>query len=89
MSGGQRYWNEDAQRWEDGGDGVAPATPPPPPRPEFLPSAPDVPTGAAPPPDDVPTGRVPAPAAGHGARSGPEPPHGAAWPPAEPAPSAG
>ncbi|KOV28418.1 hypothetical protein [Streptomyces sp. XY152] len=89
MSGGQRYWNEDTQRWEDGGDAAAPVTPPPPPRPEFLPSAPGVPASAAPAPDDVPAGRVPAPAAGHGAWPGPELPHGAARPPAEPAPPAG
>ncbi|MFF5155196.1 hypothetical protein ACFY3N_02795 [Streptomyces sp. NPDC000348] len=80
MNGGRRYWNEDAQRWEDGGDGAAPVTPPPPPRPEFLPSAPDAPTGAAPAPDDVPTGRIPAPAAAPGARSGPELPPGAVRP---------
>ncbi|MFB9351996.1 hypothetical protein ACFFUA_32050, partial [Streptomyces heliomycini] len=61
MSGGQRYWNEDTQRWEDGADAAAPDTPPPPPRPEFLPSAPGVPASAAPAPDDVPAGRVPAP----------------------------
>ncbi|MFH9041470.1 hypothetical protein ACH4FA_19290 [Streptomyces sp. NPDC017966] len=94
MSGGQRYWNEDAQRWEDGGDGAAPVTPPPPPRPEFLPPGPDAPASASDAPDDVPTGTVPAggipgPDAGHGAWSSPEPPHGVAWPPAEPAPPAG
>lgn len=65
MSGGQRYWNEDAQRWEDGG-GAAPVTPPPPPRPEFLPLQPDAPAGASDTPDDVPTGAVPAPPVGRG-----------------------
>ncbi|MFI8190652.1 hypothetical protein ACIF8T_17880 [Streptomyces sp. NPDC085946] len=75
MSGGQRYWNEDAQRWEDGGDGAVPVTPPPPPRPEFLPRP------EAPPPD-APAGGAPAPGAGHGAWSDPELPHGGARPPA-------
>ncbi|MFI0543658.1 hypothetical protein ACH3VS_32860 [Streptomyces sp. WSLK1-3] len=42
MSGGVRYWNEETQRWEDGdGSGAAtgPVTPPPPPRPDAVPSA--------------------------------------------------
>ncbi|MGC0329970.1 hypothetical protein RKD23_002960 [Streptomyces sp. SAI-170] len=38
MSGGQRYWNEDTQRWEDPSSGPAPA-PSPPPRPDFAPGA--------------------------------------------------
>ncbi|MGW5058857.1 hypothetical protein ACWEQ2_16325 [Streptomyces sp. NPDC004096] len=41
MSGGRRYWNEDTQRWEDG-EAVrnpAPATPPPPARPQHAPDA--------------------------------------------------
>jgi len=40
MSGGQQYWNEDTQRWEDG-RGSSPAaepTSPPPARPEFAPA---------------------------------------------------
>lgn len=73
MSGGQRYWNEDTQRWEDGtADTAASVTPPPPPRPEFSPAAPapGVPDGPAPPaaphgptaPDgDRPGGPPPAP----------------------------
>ncbi|MBC7272331.1 MAG: hypothetical protein H5T76_27100 [Streptomyces sp.] len=51
MSGGQRYWNEDAQRWEDGdgggtrhsatsGGGDLASTPPPTPPPTFPPSVP-------------------------------------------------
>lgn len=79
MSGGQRYWNEDTQRWEDGGDGTAPVTPPPPPRPGFLPSVPDARAGAVP---DGPADGPPAPDARHGARSGPELPHGGPPPPA-------
>ncbi|GAA3498826.1 hypothetical protein GCM10019016_059290 [Streptomyces prasinosporus] len=86
MSGGRRYWNEDAQRWEDGGDGAAPVTPPPPPRPEFLPSAPDARADAA---AGGAPGGAPVPGAGHGAWSSPELPHGGIRPPAEPAPSAG
>ncbi|MFE6284990.1 hypothetical protein [Streptomyces sp. NPDC057877] len=43
MSGGQPYWNEDAQRWESrGGAPVPPAVPPspvPPPPPDFAPVA--------------------------------------------------
>lgn len=43
-SGGARYWNEEAQRWEED-DGTtpdlpAPTTPPPPARPEFAPAWP-------------------------------------------------
>ncbi|MET8075082.1 hypothetical protein [Streptomyces sp. NPDC005303] len=42
MSGGVRYWNEETQRWEDG-DGresaTGPVTPPPPVRPDAVPSA--------------------------------------------------
>ncbi|WP_432041713.1 hypothetical protein [Streptomyces cadmiisoli] len=37
MSGGERYWNERTQRWEDGTEGTAHVTPPPPARPEYLP----------------------------------------------------
>ena len=51
MSGGARYWNEEAQRWEDA-DGrdtasAAPVTPPPPTRPGFAPGegAPGADTG--------------------------------------------
>ncbi|MDQ0992596.1 hypothetical protein [Streptomyces sp. V3I7] len=51
MSGGQRYWNEDTQRWEDGtgatGAAAAP-TQPPPARPDFAPEvAPDAPPETA------------------------------------------
>ncbi|MFF1303066.1 hypothetical protein [Streptomyces sp. NPDC058307] len=42
MSGGVRYWNEETQRWEEG-DGsraaTGPVTPPPPARPDAVPSA--------------------------------------------------
>ncbi|MFI8350961.1 hypothetical protein [Streptomyces sp. NPDC085596] len=40
MSGGERYWNEDTQRWEDGTATRAGATPPPPSRPAHPPTAP-------------------------------------------------
>ncbi|MFE8952406.1 hypothetical protein ACH41C_06310 [Streptomyces althioticus] len=40
MTGGQRYWNEDAQCWEDGSGAAAPVTPPPPPPPSFQPVVP-------------------------------------------------
>ncbi|WP_231155998.1 hypothetical protein [Streptomyces sp. CNZ748] len=62
MTGGQRYWNEDTQRWEDVVGVTAPATPPPPPRPEFLPPAPDAGPRGVPDPD-APTGVLPAPPA--------------------------
>ncbi|MFC9113211.1 hypothetical protein ACFTWN_07710 [Streptomyces sp. NPDC057092] len=75
MTGGQRYWNEDTQRWEDGT--TAPATPPPPPRPEFLPPAPDVGPGGVPDPD-APTGVLPPLPAENW--SLPEPPRPAARP---------
>ncbi|PNV33092.1 hypothetical protein C1708_12790 [Streptomyces sp. DH-12] len=55
MTGGQRYWNEDAQRWEDGTDATAPVTPPPPPPPSFEPSAPAPAWGGVTDPD-APTG---------------------------------
>ncbi|MEU5364710.1 hypothetical protein ABZ354_14680 [Streptomyces sp. NPDC005925] len=48
MSGRPWYWNEDAQRWEDGTDATAPAAPPPPPRPEFLPPVPAAPPAGGP-----------------------------------------
>ncbi|MET8895331.1 hypothetical protein [Streptomyces albogriseolus] len=51
MTGGQRYWNEDAQRWEDG-DGASPsATPPPPPPPSFQPAVPAAAPGGVTDPD--------------------------------------
>ncbi|MFG2816579.1 hypothetical protein [Streptomyces sp. NPDC048410] len=37
MSGGERYWNEDTQRWEDGTADRAGVTPPPPSRPPEAP----------------------------------------------------
>ncbi|MFF0382727.1 hypothetical protein [Streptomyces sp. NPDC004286] len=40
MSGGERYWNEDTQRWEDGTADRAGVTPPPPSRPAHPPAAP-------------------------------------------------
>ncbi|ALV51829.1 hypothetical protein ACH4UX_32215 [Streptomyces althioticus] len=69
MTGGQRYWNEDAQRWEDAGGAGAGAgsgasvTPPPPP-PSFQPVVPTSAPGGVTDPD--------APAAG--GWSVPEPP---------------
>ncbi|MDF3298302.1 hypothetical protein [Streptomyces tropicalis] len=48
MSGGQRYWNEESQRWEDAGGGRAAATAPVPARPDHLPLVPERP--ADPPP---------------------------------------
>ncbi|MFH8762764.1 hypothetical protein [Streptomyces althioticus] len=55
MTGGQRYWNEDAQRWEDaGGAGAgagASATPPPPPPPSFQPVVPTSSPGGVTDPD--------------------------------------
>ncbi|MFF3461188.1 hypothetical protein [Streptomyces sp. NPDC002619] len=48
MTGGQRYWNEDAQRWEDGAEPRPAATPmsPPPARPDFAPRVVDGPVTA-------------------------------------------
>ncbi|MEU7055295.1 hypothetical protein [Streptomyces sp. NPDC046197] len=53
-TGGGRYWNEDAQRWEDGTADSAPVTPPPPARPDRAPLTPpagvqdpDAPTSTA------------------------------------------
>ncbi|MEV5884020.1 hypothetical protein AB0L74_15050 [Streptomyces sp. NPDC052020] len=87
MSGGQRYWNEETQRWEDGTAGALPAGPPPPPRPDFSPSAPQDPDGHPAPGPGGPDGPS-------GTWSLPEPPHTAPWPPTEstapaPAPAAG
>ncbi|MFJ9148063.1 hypothetical protein ACIRP7_08310 [Streptomyces sp. NPDC102270] len=63
MSGGVRYWNEETQRWEDGGGSGAatgPVTPPPPPvRPDVVPSA-----GGTAPPSSGPDAPVWPPAAG-------------------------
>ncbi|MFJ2730989.1 hypothetical protein [Streptomyces sp. NPDC087317] len=70
MSGGQRHWNEETQRWEDGARDVGRATPPPPARSAHMPASPpgevrdpdaDAPTGtwsaaAPPPPPPVPGG---------------------------------
>ncbi|MEU9587700.1 hypothetical protein [Streptomyces werraensis] len=64
MTGGQRYWNEDAQRWEDGDGTAAPVTPPPPPPPSFQPVVPTAGQGGVTDPD-APAG---------GAWSVPEPP---------------
>ncbi|MFF7112285.1 hypothetical protein ACFY91_08245 [Streptomyces albogriseolus] len=51
MTGGQRYWNEDAQRWEDGAGATASATPPPPPPPSFQPAVPAADPGGVTDPD--------------------------------------
>ncbi|MFF5340628.1 hypothetical protein ACH46L_18090 [Streptomyces althioticus] len=56
MTGGQRYWNEDAQRWEDGGAtgagiGGPAVTPPPPPPPSFQPVVPTAAPGGVTDPD--------------------------------------
>ncbi|WP_261675519.1 hypothetical protein [Streptomyces lusitanus] len=55
MTGGQRYWNEDAQRWEDAGGAGAGAgasvTPPPPPPPSFQPVVPTSAPGGVTDPD--------------------------------------
>ncbi|MEV6960010.1 hypothetical protein AB0M97_12570 [Streptomyces sp. NPDC051207] len=85
MNGGARYWNEDTQRWEDGTGGATPVTPPPPPRPEFLPPLPDGQPGEAPAPD-AGAGGAPDTGTGPGGWSGPEPPGSGTWPPADPAP---
>jgi hypothetical protein len=71
MSGGQRYWNEETQRWEDGTEGTAQVTPPPPPRPDFVPLAPhtaDQPDGGTWSTPELPQ----------------DPPPGGSWPPAAP-----
>ncbi|MGW3109925.1 hypothetical protein [Streptomyces sp. NPDC001091] len=85
MSGGERYWNEDTQRWEEGtgaGGGAAGATPPP--RPDHAPPTPPAPTWppAAEPQEPAASDRRPADPA-------PTPP-ASAWPPAavSPAPPA-
>ncbi|MEU5647854.1 hypothetical protein ABZ767_00775 [Streptomyces pseudogriseolus] len=57
MTGGQRYWNEDTQRWEDGdGATTAPVTPPPPPPPSFEPTVPAPAPGGVSDPDAPPAG---------------------------------
>ncbi|MDX2543958.1 hypothetical protein ACOT81_29870 [Streptomyces sp. WI04-05B] len=67
MSGGSRYWNEDTQRWEDTeSHGAAPATPPPPTRPDFLPEALPLPSG----PPEAPTAPPPGPPTVDGAGAG-------------------
>ncbi|MDN0195248.1 hypothetical protein [Streptomyces sp. S.PNR 29] len=71
MSGGQRYWNEETQRWEDGTERAAQVTPPPPPRPDFVPLAPhtaDQPGGGSWSTPELPQ----------------DPPPGGVWPPADP-----
>ncbi|WP_234491965.1 hypothetical protein [Streptomyces sp. MBT33] len=63
MSGGPRYWNEDTQRWEDGGSespSTTQPTSPPPARPPVAPTAPDTAPGKAPTTGTTP----PAPASG-------------------------
>ncbi|MGW1889486.1 hypothetical protein ACWCP6_04390 [Streptomyces sp. NPDC002004] len=61
MSGGQRYWNEEAQRWEDADQGAAPVTPPPPGRPDHVPP-PTEPTAPADPSAQAESTDPPAPA---------------------------
>ncbi|MGA4966757.1 hypothetical protein [Streptomyces pseudogriseolus] len=57
MTGGQRYWNEDTQRWEDGdGATTTPVTPPPPPPPSFEPTVPAPAPGGVTDPDTSPAG---------------------------------
>ncbi|MPY63973.1 hypothetical protein FNH08_44480, partial [Streptomyces spongiae] len=63
MSGGQRYWNEETQRWEDGTQETAHATPPPPGRPDHEPTVVDAPgdEGGLPPRvSEPPSGSPPA-----------------------------
>lgn len=57
MNGGQRHWNEETQRWEDGTTEVARATPPPPARPAHMPAWP--PGEVRDPDADAPTGPWP------------------------------
>ncbi|MBC9731333.1 hypothetical protein [Streptomyces sp. TRM68367] len=78
MNGGPRYWNEDTQRWEDGTGGTAPVTPPPPPRPQFLPPVPDGRQDSGTPTQGEQAG------AGYDTWSNPELPNGGVWPPADP-----
>lgn len=62
MSGGQRYWNEETQRWEDGTQETAHATPPPPGRPDHEPTVVDGwgrDEGVLPPPAAGPPGAEP------------------------------
>ncbi len=78
MTGGERYWNEDAQRWEDGAGGGTPSvTPPPPPPPSFQPAVPEAGPGGVTDPD-APAGV--AHAAPGGGWSVPEPPGPGAGP---------
>ncbi|MFJ3662019.1 hypothetical protein ACIPPM_16325 [Streptomyces sp. NPDC090119] len=99
MSGGERYWNEDTQRWEDGTVDRAGATPPPPSRPAHPPTAPvwppAEPSAATPtstwPPADPRTSPPETPGTGTGADPAPpamDGPADAPQPPAEPSESA-
>ncbi|MFD8300838.1 hypothetical protein ACFV29_00570 [Streptomyces sp. NPDC059690] len=57
MSGGPRYWNEDTQRWEDGGQespSTTQPTSPPPARPPVAPTVPDTEPAAETPPAPAP-----------------------------------
>ncbi|MER5504637.1 hypothetical protein ABT052_04815 [Streptomyces sp. NPDC002766] len=57
MSGGPRYWNEDTQRWEDGGQespSTTQPTSPPPARPPVAPTVPDTETATETPPAPAP-----------------------------------
>ncbi|MGC0338431.1 hypothetical protein [Streptomyces sp. SLBN-8D4] len=95
MSGGVRYWNEETQRWEDG-DGsrtaTGPITPPPPARPDAVPS-----TDGTAAPSAEPTAPVWPPAAGSetvpdtaaGSGSAQPPTSSAPTSPPPPAPPAG
>ncbi|MBA2808472.1 hypothetical protein E0500_013925 [Streptomyces sp. KM273126] len=77
MNGGQRYWNEETQRWEDGTRETAHATPPPPGRPDHEPTV-VVPSGddegILPPAGSEPPVTPPPPAPW---------PSGPGWPPAD------
>ncbi|WP_330235628.1 hypothetical protein [Streptomyces sp. NBC_00566] len=94
MSGGERYWNEDTQRWEEGAGagGTAGATPPP--RPDHAPPTPPAP--AWPPAgeprepaasDRRPTDPAPTPASDRPPADPVPTPPASAWPPAADSPA--
>ncbi|GAA3815416.1 hypothetical protein GCM10022403_056230 [Streptomyces coacervatus] len=101
MSGGQRYWNDDTQRWEDGpgsGPAATPTLPTPPPVAEGPPVTDPPPAAPAypAPPTSTPAVRTQQGWPGGGADSTwhgpgaegtvPEWSSGASWPPVEPLP---